>query len=186
MPSRIQPHPCQHLLGAKELLDWEGAALPVEQLLLIRRHLLRPRGEGLGRAVGDVCRRRRCCRRVAGCCRCRCVRRWRWLRGRRRLREDVPLAASFHKQVNHDGRRHGLVARLRLVVLAVDGHSGEEGSHNHRREVLGVLGDQGERRGGGDLLGGEVSPDAVASPILRSSPSGTICDATVGAGPWRI
>ena len=42
----------------------------------------------------------------------------------------------------------------------------EERCNDHRRELLGVPGDEGQRRSGGDLLGGEVLLDAVTGARL--------------------
>ena len=162
----FEPHPCQHLLGAQELLHGEGAAFAVEQPALERRHLLCPRREGFRRPVRDVGWRHGA---GGGLSRCRCTRRCRrrWVRRCcRRLGEDVPLPACFDEQVGHDGSGDRLLSAFRLVFLAVYGHPGEEGRNDHRGELFGVPGDEGQRRSGGDLLGGEVLLDAITGARL--------------------
>ena len=87
--------------------------------------------------------------------------------------------------MSHDRRHHAVLSIPRLKVGAVDAGAVDEGVNHQRRELLDVLGNECQCRGGVDASGLDIASDAVVGPRrLQEVAQGDQLDAsTVGSAP---
>ena len=66
--------------------------------------------------------------------------------------------------MSHDRRHNAVLSTLHLVVGTVDAGAVDEGVDDLRRELLDVLGNECQCRGGVDASGLDIASDAVVGP----------------------